>query len=181
MKIKGHILLSFLLLLFSGAFAQEQIPPRPSPLSIVTARYKDSYLKIVYSQPHKRGREIFGALVPFNLVWRTGANEATEMTSTRDLFIAGTLIPAGTYSLFSIPDKEKWTIILNKEIGLWGSYNYNPNADLLRFDVPVQPLTNVVYEPFTLVIEQKNNKATMSIMWDKTKVSFPIDFIEPKS
>jgi hypothetical protein len=174
-------LILFLVLVFSEAIAQEQVPARPSPLAIVTARYKDSYLKITYSQPHKRGREIFGALVPYNLVWRTGANEATEITLTKNMFIGGTLVLAGTYSLFTIPDKEKWTIILNKEIGLWGSYNYNPNADLLRFDVPIQPLTNVIYEPFTILVEQKNNKAEASLLWDKVKVTFPIEFIEPKS
>jgi hypothetical protein len=181
MKFRGCIILFFLALLFSAARAQEQVPPRPSPLAIVTARYKDSYLKITYSQPHRRGREIFGAMVPYNLVWRTGANEATEITLTKDLFVAGKLVAAGTYSLFTIPDKEKWTIILNKDIGLWGSYNYNPNADLLRFEVPVQLLTDVVYEAFTILIEQKNNKAQISLLWDKIKVSFPVDFIEPKS
>jgi hypothetical protein len=181
MKIRGYLVVFFVGLIFSSGFAQEQVQPRPSPLAIATTRYKDSYLKITYSQPHKRGREIFGGLVPYNLVWRTGANEATEITLTKDLFIAGKLVAAGTYSLFTIPDKEKWTIILNKDIGLWGSYNYNPNADFLRFDVPVQSLTDVVYEAFTILIEQKNNKAAISLLWDQTKVSFPIDFIEPKS
>jgi hypothetical protein len=181
MKVCSYKLVLLLMFLFSESIAQEQVVLRPSPLAIVTARYKDSYLKVTYSQPQKRGREIFGTLVPYNLVWRTGANEATEITLTKDLFFAGKLVPAGTYSLFSIPDKEKWTIIINKDVGLWGSYNYNPNVDFLRFDVPVQHITNPVYEPFTIVIDQKNNKAEMSLLWDKIKVSFPIDFIEPKS
>jgi len=160
--------------------AQEQIAIRPSPLAIVSAKYKDTYLKITYSQPQKKGREIFGSLVPYGQVWRTGANEATEITTTKDIFINGKLLPAGTYSLFTIPDKEKWTIILNKEPGLWGSYNYNVKMDFVRFDIPIQPIQGIVYEAFTILIDQKNNKAEISLLWDKTKVVFPVDFIEPK-
>jgi hypothetical protein len=100
-------------------------------------RYKDTYIKITYCQPRTRGREIFGALVPYGQVWRTGANEATEITLTKDVFINGMMITAGTYSVFTIPDKEKWVIIFNKELGLWGSYNYNYKNDLIRFEVPI--------------------------------------------
>src|SRR5688572_32176288 len=74
--------------------AQDALPTRPSPTAIVSARYKDTYVKITYCQPRKRGREVFGKLVPFGEVWRTGANEATEITLTRDLFVNGTLLPA---------------------------------------------------------------------------------------
>jgi Protein of unknown function (DUF2911) len=172
-----------LLLLFASfaniAHSQESIPPRPSPLAIVICRYKDSYLKITYSQPHKRGRDIFGTLVPFGEVWRTGANEATEITLSKDIFINGQLLAAGTYSLFTIPEKEKWTVVLNKDLGLWGSYNYNSKMDVLRFEAPVQSAA-VIYEPFTIQINQRNNKADIELLWDRIKVSFPIDFIEPK-
>lgn len=161
--------------------AQEQISIRPSPLAIVSAKYKDTYLKITYSQPQKKGREIFGSLVPYSQVWRTGANEATEITITRDIFVNGKLLVAGTYSLFTIPDKEKWTVIINKEPGLWGSYNYNVKLDVFRFDVPSQPVNGNVYEAFTILVDQKNNKAEISLLWDKTRITFPVDFIEPKS
>jgi len=180
-KPNSSLVALFFLLTASILYAQEALPPRPSPLSVINARYKETYLKIIYSQPHKRGRTIFGTLVPYGQVWRTGANEATEITVTKDIFINGQLISAGTYSLFTIPDKEKWTIILNKELGLWGSYNYNSKMDLLRFEVPSQPITNAVYEPFTILIDQKNNKAEISLQWDKTKVAFPVEFVEPKS
>jgi hypothetical protein len=174
----GFVTLFFLVA--ANSFAQEALSPRPSPLSVITARYKDTYLKITYSQPHKKGRTVFGSLVPYGQVWRTGANEATEMTITKDIFINGQLLPAGTYSIFTIPEKEKWTIIINKEPGLWGSYNYNPKMDAFRFDTTIQPDQSVVYEPFTIIIDQKNNKADLILLWDKTKVSFPIEFIEPK-
>ncbi len=170
----------FCLLPILQSYAQEAVKPRPSPLAIVSSRYKDNYIKIVYSQPHKRAREIFGGIVPYGQVWRTGANEATEITFTKDILINGTLTKAGTYSLFTIPEKDAWTIIINSELGLWGAYNYNSKLDVFRFSVPVQQLSDVVFEPFTIVIDQKNDKADILMMWDKVKISIPIQFIEIK-
>jgi len=141
-------------------------------------RYKDCYVKVVYSQPQKRGRTIFGELVPFGQVWRTGANEATEITFTMDLLINGILVKAGTYSLFTIPDRIKWTVILNRDLGLWGSYNYNPAKDLVRFDLPVQE-TKELYEAFVMEFVQVNDSATLDMIWERTKVSIPIKFANP--
>ena len=157
--------------------AQEAITPRPSPTAIVTMKYDDTYVKLTYSQPHKRGRDIFGGLVPYGHVWRTGANEATEITLTGDVLISDDTLKAGTYSVFTIPQKEKWTIIINEELGQWGSYNYNQDADVMRFDVPVERVPNVVWEPFTMAFEQKNEEADLMMMWDQTKVSIPIKFL----
>lgn len=159
--------------------AQEPAPERVSPASFAILRYKDTYIKVTYCQPRKRGREIFGGLVPYGQVWRTGANEATEITLTKDVFINGLLVTAGTYSLFTIPDKEKWVIILNKELGLWGSYNYNYKNDLLRFEVPIQANTSYT-EAFTIKFDQRNNMADLLLLWDKTKISIPFQFIEPR-
>lgn len=160
-----------------NAFGQEALKPRSSPLSVATARSKATYVKIIYSQPHKRNREIFGSLVPFGQVWRTGANEATELTTTKDILINNILLKAGTYSLFTIPEKDKWTIIINADLGLWGSYNYNAKQDVFRFTVPVQSTGDVVFEPFTILFDQRTDVADLLIMWDKTKVSIPIKFI----
>jgi hypothetical protein len=158
--------------------AQNAVIPRPSPLAIVSARYKDAYLKITYSQPHKNGREIFGKLVPFGKVWRTGANETSELTITKNIQINGTLLPAGTYSLFTIPDKDKWTIILNSDLGMWGSYNYNETLDVMRFEVPVQQVkAGVIYEPFTIQFNQRNEVADLLMIWDRTMVSIPVKFV----
>lgn len=166
--------------LFSHALlAQEPAPERLSPASLATLRYKDTYVKITYSQPRKRDREIFGGLVPYGQVWRTGANEATEITLTKDVFINGLMITAGTYSLFTIPDKEKWVIILNKELGLWGSYNYNYKNDLLRFEVPSKTDTSFT-EAFTIKFDQRNNVADLLLFWDKTRISIPFQCIEPR-
>jgi hypothetical protein len=177
MEFKNFFACALLFILCtSSAFSQEAIKPRPSPLAIISMRYKDAYVKIVYSQPLKHGREIFGKLVPYDQVWRTGANEATELTTTRNIQINGTLLKAGTYSLFTIPQKDKWTIIINSELGLWGAYNYNSKLDVMRFDVPVST-TDTVYEPFTMQFDQRNEVADLLLYWDKTKVSIPIKFI----
>ena len=170
------VLIAFLSL---HTLCAQDAPTRPSPTALTTARYKDSYIKITYCQPRKRGREIFGKLVPFGEVWRTGANEATEITLTKDIFIHNTLLPAGTYSLFTIPGQYTWTIILNKDLGLWGSYNYNIKSDVLRFEVPVQANKELV-EAFTIQVDQRNSVAELLLLWDKTKISIPIQFIEPK-
>lgn len=158
------------------SLGQQATGPRPSPLAITAIRYKDAYLKITYSQPQKRGREIFGRLVPYGEVWRTGANEATEITTTKNIQVNGTLLKAGTYSLFTIPQKDKWTIIINSEVGLWGAYNYNSKLDVMRFDVPVTP-ADEVYESFTIQIDHRNEVADLLLYWDKTKISMSIKFI----
>lgn len=163
------------------AVAQDELKLRLSPLTVTSVRYKDGYLKVIYSQPQKRGREIFGKLVPFGEVWRTGANEATEITITQDVAFNGALVKAGTYALFTIPEQEKWTIILNRDLGQWGAYNYNQKKDVLRFEVPAKSTPdNVVIEPFTIRIDQKTDTAEIFLLWDKTQVSFHIQFIEPK-
>ena len=157
-------------------YAQEALKPRPSPLEMVTMKYEDVYVKITYCRPHKRGRKIFGDLLPFGEVWRTGANEATEITVTGSVKLEGQIIKPGTYTLFTIPNKDHWTIILNSELGQWGAYNYNSKQDIVRFDVPVST-TAEVYEPFTIAFEQKAQSAELVLMWDQTKVSIPIEFM----
>jgi len=176
MERKKIVTVILVLLAVNLSFAQEITKPRPSPLAIASARYKETYIKITYSQPMKNGRAIFGGLVPFDKVWRTGANEATEITCTKDILINGILLKAGTYSIFTIPNQIKWTIIINSEAGLWGSYNYNVKKDVFRFDVPVQSL-DMLYEAFTIQLDQRNDVADLLIIWDKTKVLIPIKFL----
>lgn len=169
------ILLFFLLSVASSLKAQELLKLRPSPLAIAAVRYQDHYVKITYSQPQKRNREIFGELVPYGKIWRTGANEATEITTTKDIVVNNILLKAGTYSLFTIPEKDKWTIVINTDVGMWGAYNYNPKKDLWRFEVPSQT-TDKIYEAFTISFDQRNEVADLLIMWDNVKVSIPFKF-----
>ncbi len=159
---------------------EEKVVPAPearsSPTAIAQAMLGDTYVKITYSSPRKRGREIFGKLVPYDEVWRTGANEATEITVTGDVKIGGHTLPAGTYAIFTIPHADTWTIIFNSDLGQWGAFRYNPEHDVLRFDVPVMT-TPEMYEAFTIALEKEEDapKANLVMMWDHTKVSIPIE------
>lgn len=164
-----------LLSLSTTAAGQEILKPRPSPLAIANLRHQDHYIKITYSQPQRKNRVIFGQLVPYGKVWRTGANEATEITTIKDIRLNNILLRAGTYSLFTIPSQDKWTIIINSDVGLWGAYNYNPKKDLWRFDVPVST-NDKIYDAFTIAFDHRNDVADLLIMWDNVKVFIPIRF-----
>ena len=170
--------LVFMLSFSIPLFAQEALNNRPSPTSIVTMKYKNTYIKITYCQPHKKGREIFGELVPYGKVWRTGANEATEITVTKDILIGADTLKAGTYSVFTIPTPDKWTVIFNSELGQWGAYNYLESSDVMRLEVKTEKVEKVVWEPFTINFEQVNSKADLKMMWDQTMISVPIEFID---
>lgn len=176
MTIKTNLIIILSTMLCLNSFAQER---RSSPLSIAATRYKDTYVKIVYSQPQKKGRDIFGHLVPYGEVWRTGANEATEMTVTTDIMINSQELKAGTYSIFTIPNQSSWIVIFNADLGLWGSYNYNQKREVLRIEVPVQVQYETT-EAFTIGFDPRNNVADWYFKWDKTKVVVPIQFVEPK-
>jgi hypothetical protein len=139
-------------------------------------RYKEAYIKVTYSQPLKREREIFGKLIPYGEVWRTGANEATEITVTRDMMINNQVLKAGTYSIFTIPNETEWTVIINNDLGLWGAYNYNEKMDVMRFNVPATA-NSTFYEAFTISFDHRNEMADLLMMWDKTKITIPLKFI----
>ncbi len=174
-SIRISVFIFFCCGLSSSINAQEALKPRPSPMYMSTMKYDDTYIKITYGRPHKKDREIFGGLVPFGEIWRTGANEATEMTITDDIFFNGNLLKKGNYSLFTIPEKEKWTIIINAAQGQWGAYEYDQSKDILRTEVPVETL-DVTYEPFTIEFSQDEDQAQLLMLWDNTKISIPITF-----
>jgi hypothetical protein len=157
--------------------AQEAIKPRLSPLEIVTLKYESTYVKVTYGRPHKKGREVFGELVPYGKLWRTGANEATEITFTHDVLINKKKLKAGTYTIFSIPEKDKWKVIFNSDLGQWGAYNYNVDKNVLEIEAKVSTL-DVTYEPFTIEFQLQDDEANLLMMWDKTQASFTIGFLD---
>ncbi|MEM9671604.1 MAG: DUF2911 domain-containing protein [Bacteroidota bacterium] len=158
-------------LLVQTSFAQKELKPKPSPMSVAAMKQGDAYVKVVYSRPHKRDRKVFGGLVPYGEVWRLGANEATEITLTEDLMIAGKKLEAGTYSMFAIPEEGKWTVIFNKALGEWGHYNYKEDQDVLRVDAPTSE-TEETYEPFTIMFNEAGTEMIMA--WEDTKVVVPV-------
>ncbi|MEX0685061.1 MAG: DUF2911 domain-containing protein [Balneolales bacterium] len=152
--------------------AQDAPEHRKSPVVIEHTTVGDTYMKVVYGQPYKRNRAIFGDLVPFNEVWRAGANEATEITLTGDINFNGETLKAGNYSLLAIPNQDNWTIVVSSQLGKWGAYSYDENMDVLRTDVPVTSLDEPS-EAFT--IQFAEDGSALSMMWDRTLVSIPIE------
>jgi len=180
-KVIPSVLISILLL--AGCSEPEPEEPdadrRKSPIAIAQKTHEQSntYIKIVYGQPYKKDRQIFGDLVPYNQVWRTGANEATELTTTKEISFAGKSLDAGTYALFTIPrEDDEWTIILNNELGQWGAFEYDSTHDILRIDVPSQS-TEKVTEAFTIRFSDAQEDSTNIIMtWDQTELKIPVEF-----
>lgn len=136
----------------------------------VTAEGKD--VKVSYGQPSKRGREIFGKLVPYGAIWRAGANQSTDITFAKDTKFGGKTIKAGTYALFVNPTANEWTIILNSQAAQPGAFDYEKNKakDVLSVQVPVKKTSGVV-EKLTYKFDGKN---ALIIEWDETQVTVPI-------
>lgn len=177
-KVLTGLLIGSLLFISCGEKEPEEPDPvrRKSPTAIATVKHAGTYVKIVYGQPYKSGRDIFGELVPYGEVWRTGANEATEITATKDIMFGGKSLEAGTYSLFTIPNEETWTIILNSELGLWGAFDYDSSNDVLRVEREANR-TEQTDEAFTIQFgEVQADSAEMIIKWDQTEVRVPITF-----
>ncbi|WP_134089639.1 DUF2911 domain-containing protein [Olivibacter sp. XZL3] len=148
--------------------------PAASSKQVITQDLGISEITLSYARPNVKGRKIFGGLEPYGTVWRTGANSATTLTFSGDVIINGKTIPAGTYGLFTIPDKSEWTIILNKNSKQWGAYEYNEADDVLRFQVKPEQTKNKV-ETFTISFpEVTATEAKLAIAWENTAVSFPI-------
>ena len=150
---------------------------RNSPIMIANLKTtENNYIKCTYGQPLKKGREIFGNLIPYGKLWRTGANEATEITFTTNIQIGKSELQAGTYTLFSIPNKDKWTIILNSELGQWGDFAYDASKNILIYDAKVNSNSDI-YEGFTIQFEEVKNGFNMLLLWDNVKVTVPIQKI----
>lgn len=132
-------------------------------------------VKVSYSRPAKKGRDIFGGLEAYGKVWRAGANENSEITFFTPVTVGGKKIAAGSYSLFAIPNQDKWTIILNSVLNRWGAFSYDQSKDVLRTDVPVKALPDVV-ENLSMTFIEKAGGANLVIGWDKTAVELPITF-----
>jgi len=180
LKISGLIAVLFLFIGTFSSCAQEGVKFSkldPSPADIALLRLEKGApvaVKVIYGRPQKKGRTIFGGLVPYGKVWRTGANEATEVTFYQNTKFGDKKIPKGTYVLHTIPGKKEWTIILNKNLNVWGAFQYDQTADLVRFKVkPTQAEESL--EAFSIAFDNGENKA-MVLGWDKTRVRIPLKF-----
>lgn len=136
-----------------------------SPRDTARAAVGGAHIQIDYGRPMKRGRVIFGNVVPWDTVWRTGANQATQLITDKDLVIGGTAVPAGTYSLFTIPSTKGWQLIINKQHGQWGT-DYDAKQDLARIPMRLRPLPTPI-ERFTILTRDSN----LVISWDQSEAS----------
>jgi tetratricopeptide (TPR) repeat protein len=148
--------------------------PAPSPTQTIKQDFGLGNIEINYSRPAVKGRKVFGDLVPYGSVWRTGANNATTLQFSDDVSIGGVALAPGKYGLLSIPDKDNWTIIISKQTDVTSPSSYKQEMDLVRVSAPVEKLKEGV-ENFTIAVDNiKPNSCQLSLSWDKTKVSLPI-------
>jgi hypothetical protein len=170
-------ILSVFILTLVTLFAEAQVQtPAASPAAKVIQTVGLTQVEVEYSRPSIRGRQIFGGLVPFDMLWRTGANASTKITFDNDVVIAGNHeLGKGTYALYTIPGEEEWTIIFHKNTTHWGTGGYNADEDAFRFTVKPTTLDNEV-ESFTIGLSNINlGVGSLDISWENTQVSFEID------
>lgn len=157
----------------SAALAQQLDLPRPSPLGKVSQVVGLTEISVEYSSPAVKGRTIWGGLLKYDELWRTGANSATKLSFSKDVSIDGKPVPAGSYALFTIPGKTAWTIILNKNFNQGGTREYKQDLDVLRFQV--KPVAIPHRERLTFVIADfSDDTATIDLEWEKLRVSIPV-------
>lgn len=132
----------------------------------------DKAIRVIYSRPQLKGRSL-SELAPVGKVWRTGANEAAEVTFYKDVNFGGKDIKAGSYSLFTIPGEEEWTVVLNKNLNQWGAYSYDESADVARVKVPNASDAQSL-EEFSIAFKDTEKGADMVMGWDKTRIAVPI-------
>jgi len=157
--------------------AQLDKTQRPSPPAWASCKFDDGkVINTDYSSPRMKGRKIFGGLVPYGRVWRTGANEATTFVSDTDLSVGGKDIPAGSYTLFTLPAADKWTLIISKKTGEPGTA-YPEGEDLLRVEMKVS-LTESPVENFTIAYHKKDATCSLLLSWERTQAT--VDLAEKK-
>lgn len=166
--------LLFIVLVSSTTFAQINTPAA-SPSTILTQSLGLTKITVDYSRPSVKGRKIFGDLVPYAKVWRTGANKITSIKFDDEVYVNGAVMKAGSYGLYTIPGKGEWTIIFNRDDKQWGSYGYDIKKDIIRFNVqPIQP--QEFTEQMTIdFVEFTPTSTYLSIKWESTEVRFKIE------
>lgn len=166
------------LIMLIAVIGMAQQPPqdkskRPSPPATAEVTLKNKKITIDYSRPSLKGRKVGQELAPYGQVWRTGANEATALNTEIDLTIGGAKVPAGKYTLYTLPSEGTWKLIINKQTGQWGT-KYDEGQDLARVDMKKTALPQSV-EQFTISFDKKNeNTANLNLDWENTRVSVEV-------
>lgn len=176
--MKKIILLSFIIIQSLSISAQEKVQiklPPASPSASFQQEIGSATIKMAFSRPLARGRKIFGELVPFGKLWRTGASDCTTISTSEDITFGNNILKTGTYSIFSIPSENEWTIIINSDVTLHGETSYDEKKDVMRFTVPTEKTANF-YETFTIELNDINSKGEgfLKIEWENTMVKIPM-------
>ncbi|WP_298498415.1 DUF2911 domain-containing protein [uncultured Algibacter sp.] len=161
-----------------STFVENIFAKRLSPKDTVEFKLNDLKLEVFYNRPYRKEREIFGALVPYNQVWRTGANEATTFETNKPLQVNGMPLEPGKYTLWTVPKDSTWTVIFNSKQYSWGvnaemQPMWDPNYDALNIEVPVQRLPNHV-EQFTIAFDNSTDNLYLTMAWDDVKIAVPL-------
>ncbi len=178
--IAGIAVAALIALAIATRFYMKKNEKSRSPEELITFKQDNLEIRLYYNRPYKKNRTIFGGLVPYGEVWRTGANEATTFETNQDLTFEGNTLKKGKYSIWTIPGEETWTIIFNTEYGQWGigpdgEANRDKNRDVLSLNVhPVQ--SEREFEQFTISFEKVGEEAEMVLIWDKTLVAVPFSY-----
>ncbi len=185
MKLKNILFVfSLVAVLFVTDLATAQkkmskLDKSPLDMAYFPRRGANKQMRVIYSRPALKGRAYFAAgskLAPFGKMWRTGANETTEIMFARDVTFGGKQIKAGTYSLYTIPGKDKWTVILNSKLGTWGAYQHDASQDVAKVEGSVKTNSNNL-ENFSIRFASKDGKASALVMgWGTTRVRVPISY-----
>ncbi len=171
---KRIVLSALLTILFTATALAQTGKSRPSPAASATCDLGGGKtIKTDYSSPRMKGRKIYGGLVPFGEVWRTGANDATTFVASADVVVGGKSVPAGSYTIFTVPAADKWTLIINKKTGEWGiPYKYESD-ELVRVDMKISKLPSPV-EDFTIAYDKSGAGCTLRMDWETTRASVNI-------
>ncbi|TGE14069.1 DUF2911 domain-containing protein [Hymenobacter elongatus] len=172
--MKAFYLFGATAMLVSAAQAQQLRLPAASPRVTIRQEFSTSFVGLDYSRPAKKSRAIFGKLVPYDVVWRTGANTVTKVRFGEEVTFGGQKVAAGTYALLTIPAAKEWTLILNKDTAQWGAYGYKPELDVVRVKAKASSVASVA-ENLSLTLENLQSAAAdLTLRWDKTQVAVPI-------
>jgi hypothetical protein len=170
--IIGGVLIAALAVAGVALLARQDKSSRPSPPAKAECKLSDGKtITIDYSSPRAKGRKIFGSLVPYGQVWRAGANEATTFVTSSDITVGGKTVPAGQYTIFTVPDK--WTLVISKKTGEWGTAYPGPDNDFARIDMKVSK-TSAPVENFTITFDQAGAGCTLKMEWETTEASVDI-------
>jgi len=167
-------ILSFLSFTTVTTMAQDFKMPAQSPKTTIEQQFSTSKVELEYSRPSMKGRKVFGEMIPFGKPWRTGANAITKITFGEETFFGEQKVAPGTYALYSIPNRESWIVLLNKNHKSSGLNDIKPENDIAKIEVRISPIRET-YETFTIDFNNiTNTSATLDIVWENTKVSIPI-------